>query len=190
VPTHSSRTAPIEPRPDRIATPHRPPSVLLIEPHADTRELYHLWLSQRDFAATAAASGEAALAAVRTLVPDVIVVELMAPGGGIPLVRALRATAACRDTAIIVLTTQASPAVREQALEAGADVYLVKPCGVIRLGEVMVVASRQRARLVTPDYGDRPSSARVRMAVRRCRLIRQRLAGDVVRPEPRRDGRH
>jgi DNA-binding response OmpR family regulator len=153
--------------------------VLLVEGHADTRELYELWLTQRAFAVTATASGDAALAAARAHAPDVIVVELMVPDGGVALVRALRAEAGCRDTIMIVVTTQADTALRERALEAGADFYLVKPCGVLRLGEVMVVASRDRTRLVAPETSDaKPSSARIRLALRRSRAIRERLASD------------
>jgi DNA-binding response OmpR family regulator len=153
--------------------------VLLIEGHADTRELYELWLTQREFAVTATASGGAGLAAARAQAPDIIVVELMVPEGGVPLVRALRSEAGCRDTILIVLTTQADTALRERALEAGADFYLVKPCGVIRLGEVMAIASRDRSRLVAPDTsGAKVPPARIRLAVRRARAIRERLASD------------
>jgi DNA-binding response OmpR family regulator len=156
-----------------------PPNVLLVEEHADTRELYELWLTQRAFAITATASGDAALAAARAQAPDVIVVELMVPNGGLPLVRALRAEAGCRDAIMIVLTTQADTALRQHALEAGADFYLVKPCGVIRLGEVMAIASRDRSRLVAPDtYGAKVPPSRIRLALRRSRAIRERLAFD------------
>jgi DNA-binding response OmpR family regulator len=157
--------------------------VLLIEGHADTRELYELWLTQRGFAVTAMSSGEAALAAARAQAPDVIVVELMVPKGGVALVRALRAEPGCRDTIVIVLTTQADVASRQHALEAGADFYLVKPCGVIRLGEVMAVASRDRFRLVPPDRSGRDTaSERLQLAARRARAIRERVAGDQPAP--------
>ena len=189
--THPSRTAHILPWPERTSTVHHPPpSVLLIEAHEDTRELYHLWLTQREFTVTGTASSDAALAAVRSHVPDVIVAELMVPGGGVSLVRALRAMPGCRDTILIVLTTQANGTMREHALEAGADLYLVKPCGVIQLGESLVAASRHRARLVTPDYGDQPSSARVRLAVARSRAIRNRLAPAAWAAELSSDGLH
>jgi DNA-binding response OmpR family regulator len=178
--THAGRTAHTLPWPDRPSTVrYPPPNVLLIEGHADTRELYELWLTQRAFAVTATASGDAALAAARAQTPDVIVAELMAPAGGVPLVRALRAEAGCRDTILIVLTTQADAPLRQRALEAGADFYLVKPCGVIRLGEVMAIASRDRPRLVAPDTsGAKPSTARIRLALRRSRAICERLASD------------
>ena len=178
--THAGRTAHTLPCPDRPSTVrYPPPNVLLIEGHADTRELYELWLTQREFAVTATASGGAGLAAARAQAPDIIVVELMVPEGGVPLVRALRSEAGCRDTILIVLTTQADTALRERALEAGADFYLVKPCGVIRLGEVMAIASRDRSRLVAPDTsGAKVPPARIRLAVRRARAIRERLAAD------------
>ena len=178
--THAGRTAHILPWPDRPSAVHYPPpAVLLIEAHADTRELYDLWLTQRAFTVSATASGTAGLAAARAQAPDVVIVELMVPEGGVPLVRALREETGCRDTIIIVLTTQADTALREHALEAGADFYLVKPCGVIRLGEVLAIASRHRSRLVVPDTaGARPPRSRLRQAIRRARAIRERLTPD------------
>lgn len=178
--THAGRTAHTLASLDRPSTVrYPPPDVLLIEGHADSRELYDLWLTQRGFTVCATASGAAALAAARAQSPDVVVVELMVPDGGVPLVRALRAEAGCRDAIIIVLTTQADPALREHALEAGADFYLVKPCGVLRLGEVMAIASRDRSRLVAPDTcGAKPSSARIRLALKRSRAIRERLVSN------------
>ena len=181
---HAGRTAHTLPWSERTSTVrHPPPNVLLVEGHADTRDLYELWLTQRAFAVTATASGDVALAAVRAQAPDVIVVELMVPDGGVPLVRALRAEAGCRDAILIVVTTQADTALRERALEAGADFYLVKPCGVLRLGEVIAIASRDRTRLVAPETaGAKPSSARIRLALRRSRAIRERLASDHPAP--------
>ena len=182
--THAGRTAHTLPWSERTSTVRYPAT----ERAARRRARGHaralrLWLTQRAFAVTATASGDAALAAVRAQAPDVIVVELMVPDGGVPLVRALRAEAGCRDTILIVLTTQADTALRERALEAGADFYLVKPCGVIRLGEVMAIASRDRSRLVAPDTaGAKPPSARIRLALRRSRAIRERLASDQPAP--------
>ena len=190
--THASRTAHTLPSLDRPSTVrYPPPTVLLIEGHADTRDLYELWLTQRAFTVCATASGNAGLTAARAQSPDVVVVELMVPDGGVPLIRALRADAGCREAIIIVLTTQADTALREHALEAGADFYLVKPCGVLRLGEVMAIASRDRSRLVAPvTYGAKPSSARIRLALRRARAIRERLVLDAPAPSVPSSGVH
>jgi CheY-like chemotaxis protein len=178
-----ARNAHTLPWPGHASPRHYPaPHVLLIEGHTDTRELYELWLSQRAFAVTAAASGAEALVAARGCAPDLVIVELMVADGGLPLVRALRAEPGCRDTVIVVLTTQAGPVLQQRALEAGADFYLVKPCGILRLGEVMAIASRHRFRLVTPDPDAPRSMTRLRQAVRRFRAIGERLAGDSPAP--------
>ena len=104
----------------------------------------------------------------------------MVPEGGVSLIRTLRAEPGCRDAIVVVLTTQTSASLRQHALEAGADVYLVKPCGVLHLGEVMTMASDHRARLIAPDIcGAKPPLSRLRQAVRRSRAIRERLAADV-----------
>ena len=173
----ADRTTLIQLRRDRSSPIHYPsPHVLVIDAHADTCELYELWLGQRAFTVTAAASGGEGLASARARTPDVLVVELMVPNGGVPLIRSLRAEAGCRDAVVLVLTTQASDALRARALEAGADVYLVKPLALVRLGEMMAVASRERSRLIAPEAPDgKLPSARLRQSVRRSRAIRERL---------------
>ena len=56
--THAGRTALTLPWPDPPSTVrYPPPNVLLIEGHADTRELYELWLTQRAFYGRSAAEG-------------------------------------------------------------------------------------------------------------------------------------
>jgi DNA-binding NarL/FixJ family response regulator len=106
----------------------------------------------------------------------VIVVEPMVPLGGIALIRALRHESSCPDAALVVVTTLASAAVRRHALEAGADAYLIKPCGMLTMGEAIANASRDRLRLIVPRSGGAtPSRTRLRQVVRRCRAIRERL---------------
>jgi len=177
---HAGRTAHTLHWPEPASTAkYPPPRVLLIDEHADTRELYELWLTQRAFAVAATATGSAALAAARAQAPHVIVVELMVPDGGVPLIRALRAEAGCRDAIIIVLTTQAEASVRDDAIQAGADSYLVKPCGVVRLGEAMAAAGRDRSRFVPRDAGGaKPPSARIELALQLSQAIRERLASN------------
>jgi DNA-binding response OmpR family regulator len=151
--------------------------VLLVEPHGDTRELYHLWLTQCGFAVTAATSGPNALAEACLIAPDVIVVEPMIAHDGVALVRALRREAACADAVLIVITTQACAAQQAAAVEAGADACLLKPCSMAHLAQAIADASRRRVWLVSPEPRRTASSrARVRQAARRCRAIRERLS--------------
>jgi DNA-binding response OmpR family regulator len=149
------------------------PRVLLADAHADTRELYAVWLTQRGFVVSTAASAHQVAALASTESPDVIVTELMLPGGGPALVRSLRTHAATADAVVIVLTTQTAGPLREQALAAGADCYLVKPCGAPRLGDAMVSASRTRFREAVPSEHRQDAVLR---AAQRAFAIRERVA--------------
>jgi DNA-binding response OmpR family regulator len=176
-------TAAIHSWPDLpLAARHPPPTVLLIEPHADTRELYHLWLTQCGFVVTVAASCVDAGAAARRTGADVVVIEPMFEPDWVALIRALRADPICADAVVIVLTTRTDGAVRRQAVDAGADAYLTKPCGVGQLAEAIATASLERLRLVAPEpCRMTPSPLRLRQAVQRCRAIRERLAFEPVK---------
>lgn len=156
-----------------------PPRVLLADAHADTREFYAVWLTQRGFRVSAASSASEALELATAESPDVIVAELMLPGGGPELVRRLRANPATADAVLIVLTTQTATVQREQAIAAGADSYLVKPCGAPRLGDAMATASRVRFREAAPT--ERRQDAVLR-AAQRSFAIRERVLDGGLAP--------
>ena len=72
--------------------------------------------------------GEAALQAVRTRKPDLLVTDIMMPGlDGLGLLRAMRADPELRDVPIIMLSARAGEESRIEGLGAGADDYLTKP---------------------------------------------------------------
>jgi DNA-binding response OmpR family regulator len=148
--------------------------VLLVEAHADTRDLYALWLRDRDFRVEAAASADDALAVGGREAPDIVVTELMLPGGGPSLIRALRAQPATADALIVVLTTQTALALRAETLAAGADVYVVKPCGAPRLGKILVLGSRTRLQQSAPVGASASRHASVR-AAHRSFAVRERI---------------
>jgi CheY-like chemotaxis protein len=146
VPSSSESTARDRVWPAARRTAESPKStVLLVEAHADTCELYAFWLLMRDFRVAVASSAAHALTVARAEAPDIVVVELMVPGGGPSLIRALRHQPATADALLIVLTTQTSQVLRAEALAAGADVYAVKPCGAPRLGELIALGRHHPA---------------------------------------------
>ncbi len=76
-----------------------------------------------------AASAEEALALFKPEGFDVIILDLnLAEGDGMEVIRTVRQSDA--QVAIIVLTTCADDAIRQQASEAGATEYLTKPFSV------------------------------------------------------------
>jgi CheY-like chemotaxis protein len=149
------------------------PRVLLADAHGDTRALYETWLVQRGFSVVGAASGDETVQLAQAHAPDIIVTELMLPGGGTHVLNRLRADAGTADVVLIVLTTQNAVALRDEAIDAGADIYLVKPCGAARLGEVMASVSRARFERLAPR-ADGNRSALLR-AAQRTFAIRERI---------------
>jgi CheY-like chemotaxis protein len=70
--------------------------------------------------------GQESLELARRVRPDVVILDMMMPRlTGLEVLSALRQEEELADTPVIVLTAQ--PATREQALEGGADVVMVKP---------------------------------------------------------------
>lgn len=75
-----------------------------------------------------AATAQAAVAAIRARMPDVVVMELDLPDvRGVELISWLQTTPATRHVLLLVLTAQASVMQKVAAFQAGADDYLVKP---------------------------------------------------------------
>ncbi|MGZ8320151.1 MAG: ATP-binding protein [Telluria sp.] len=70
----------------------------------------------------------AGLDAIRRLVPDIVLLDVMMPGmSGFELLRIIRADDAIQSIPVIVLSAHAGEEARLEALAAGADDYMVKP---------------------------------------------------------------
>jgi DNA-binding response OmpR family regulator len=101
-------------------------NVLVVEDEPDIRSLIVHHLERDGFRCRAVASGPEALSAVRTAVPDLVVLDLMLPGmDGLEVCRRLRVSVATLP--IIMLTAKADEVDRIVGLELGADDYVVKP---------------------------------------------------------------
>jgi len=107
----------------------RPLIALLIDPDADTREMYGEYLRTAPCEIVEAENGPDALAKAISRHPDVIVTETRLPGiDGFDLCRLLRKEISTLSIPIIVVTGDALPADVARARTAGADAVLVKPC--------------------------------------------------------------
>lgn len=101
--------------------------VLLVDDNADMREYVRKLLKAR-YEVIAVADGEAALAAVREKVPDLVLSDVMMPKlNGFGLLTQLRKDERTRSIPIVLLSARAGEESRLEGLEAGADDYLVKP---------------------------------------------------------------
>jgi PAS domain S-box-containing protein len=101
--------------------------VLLVDDNADMREYVRKLLKAR-YEVIAVADGEAALAAIREKVPDLVLSDVMMPKlNGFDLLTQLRNNERTRSIPIVLLSARAGEESRLEGLEAGADDYLVKP---------------------------------------------------------------
>jgi len=100
-------------------------SILVVEDEPSIREVVALYLQRAGYQVACVADGAAALEALATDTPDLVVLDLMLPEvDGFAITRFLRQRG---DTPIIMLTARRAETDRIAGLEMGADDYVVKP---------------------------------------------------------------
>jgi two-component system cell cycle response regulator DivK len=103
--------------------------VVVVEDHADSREMYVHCLAMFGFRTAEAGDGQQAIRLAVELRPDLIVTDLSLPGlDGCDLIRRLSADPATRSIPIIALTAHADRASALRARQAGCTAFLAKPC--------------------------------------------------------------
>ncbi len=109
-------------------------TILVVDDEPTIREVVRKYLEQDGFKVVEAATGPAAVAALRAEPPDLIVLDIMLPGlDGLSITRSLRdpaESASLRlegDIPIILLTARGEEIDRIIGFEVGADDYVVKP---------------------------------------------------------------
>jgi two-component system, OmpR family, response regulator RegX3 len=134
----------------RVAAPERGASVLLVEDEQSIAVPFATALGRGGFRTTVAASGEEAIELMRTLRPDVVLLDLSLPDiDGREVCRRLRRDS---DVPIIMVTASGTVTDRVVGLELGADDYIVKPFAT---GEVIarIRAVLRRGRAPAPPEG-------------------------------------
>ena len=102
-----------------------PLTVLVVDDEPSIREVVTLYLQRAGYHVVEVSDGAAALQAIETQIPALIVLDLMLPKvDGLEIVRSVRAQG---NTPIIVLTARGEETDRVLGLEMGADDYVVKP---------------------------------------------------------------
>ena len=105
--------------------PATAPLVLVVDDEPPLVHLVRSYLEREGFRVAEAADGETALACVRDLAPDLVVLDLMLPGiDGIEVCRRLRAFSDCY---VVMLTARAEEIDTLVGLAVGADDYITKP---------------------------------------------------------------
>jgi two-component system alkaline phosphatase synthesis response regulator PhoP len=102
--------------------------VLVIEDEEDICELISYNLIKEGYAVTCVGSGEEGVRAVHSVLPDVIILDLMLPGiDGLEVCKQIKQDAAVKDTPIIIVSARGEEGDVVTGLELGADDYVAKP---------------------------------------------------------------
>jgi two-component system alkaline phosphatase synthesis response regulator PhoP len=130
--------------------------VLVVDDEPAIVEIVRDYLTDGGYRVSTAGSGDEALAQIRSIRPDLIVLDLGLPGlDGLDVTRTVRRTS---GVPIIILTARSDETDRVVGLELGADDYLVKPFSPRELlARVRAVLRRSRASTEASD--DRPLRA-------------------------------
>jgi len=118
--------------------------VLIVDDEPQIRRVLRTTLASQGYTVVEARSGDEALEEIRHERPDLILLDVNMPGrSGLETCSEIRATS---DVPIIMLTVRNTERDKVQALDAGADDYVVKPFGV----EELMARIRASLRRVTP----------------------------------------
>jgi CheY-like chemotaxis protein len=102
--------------------------ILIIEDHADMRELLTWQIELMGFAAVAARQGREGLQKAQSENPILIILDIMMPGmDGWEAARELRASPATKDIPILAATALFRDADLQNCMASGCSGYIVKP---------------------------------------------------------------
>jgi two-component system, OmpR family, phosphate regulon response regulator PhoB len=105
----------------------RAPTILICDDEPSLRELMRISL-RPDYQFAEAADATEAIALVDAVRPDVVLLDVMMPGGsGLTVLEHLRSHPELKDTLVVVISAFAADRDHLAAHDAGADSFLQKP---------------------------------------------------------------
>ena len=130
--------------------------ILVVDDEASVVEVVTLYLRREGFQVRVARDGRQALAAIRTQLPALVVLDLMLPAvDGLEIMRRLRDDLAS-DVPVIMLTARRQETDRIYGLELGADDYVTKPFSPAELVSRVKAVLRRAGGSGTAARGERP----------------------------------
>jgi len=149
-----------------VSVPRRDPFVLVADDDRDTRELYRACFDTVGYRTAEADTGSQAIASAVEIVPDVLLTDYVLPDvDGVTIAARLKADRRTAGIHILMVTGFANPDLERQALLAGVERVLLKPClpqAVMREVSRVIARPPMRRRAVPPETIDAPAAARVR----------------------------
>jgi two-component system phosphate regulon response regulator PhoB len=147
--------------------------VLVIEDERGLTEVLSYNLQREGYETVVAHDGQEGLRKAQTLLPDLILLDLMLPVlSGLEVCRELKAGDRTRDIPIIMLTAKTEETDQVVGFSLGADDYVTKPFGVKALMARIKALQRRR------EGGNDPSAVIEHLGVRIDRLRHRAFVGD------------
>jgi len=108
--------------------------ILLADDDASLRRLIRATFGESDFHLLEASDGTRALELARQEKPSLILLDVNMPGlDGFEVCRRVKADPATSDIKVVMLTARGADVDRQEARNAGADDYFVKPFSPVQL---------------------------------------------------------
>lgn len=132
--------------PTAPAVPAAPrPRILVIEDERALTDVLAYNLEREGYEVTLAHDGLEGLRKAQTLLPDLVLLDLMLPGlGGLEVCRELKAGERTRDIPVVMLTARAEETDQVVGFSMGADDYVTKPFSVKVLLQRLKAVQRRR----------------------------------------------
>lgn len=108
--------------------------VLIVDDQADIRRMMNIALGE-DFDLLEAQDGLTALDMVRQHRPDVVLLDVMMPGGldGLQVLEKIRADPRLKHTRVILVSAKGQVSDYDLGMQMGANAYFVKPFSPLQL---------------------------------------------------------
>jgi len=104
------------------------PRILIVEDERGLTQTLSWYFNREGFETVVAGDGAEGLRKAQTLLPDVVLLDVMLPGmNGLEICRELRSGERTRDLPIIMLTARAEENDQIEGYAKGADLYVTKP---------------------------------------------------------------
>jgi DNA-binding response OmpR family regulator len=125
--------------------------ILIVDDQPEISRLLEIVLRRDDRQILQAENGRDGIALARQNRPDLILLDIMMPGGmdGHEVARTLKAEPETAGCTIVAMTAKVREEDRIEALEAGADAYIRKPFDVLevkRRVEELLIRNEQESR--------------------------------------------
>ncbi|MEW6239644.1 MAG: response regulator [Chloroflexota bacterium] len=132
------------------------PRLLVVEDDADIQNMLKIYFGGLDFEVDTASRGADALEKTRSVLPHLIVLDIMLPDiDGYEVCRTLRTNTRTSHIPVIFLTQKDERSDKLQGLELGADDYITKPFDIeeLKLRVTGAIRRSERESLTDPRSG-------------------------------------